>query len=258
MATTLHNPVTTKFHGHVGPYIYYVVRNQQRIRSMPSKVHNPRSPKQTAHRTRFSAANSLAATFRDAYPLGYNKNSQGLDPRSAFVKHIYHEALSQDSLLDPNKLKISQGSLVIFQPSRTDYDGSRLTLRWALGNGQSADRLCVCVYNYTRGFAEFHQDLASRGEGRVSITIREDWREDHLYVYCFWHNPQTHKVSTSVVATEINNPDTQEKALVDLTKHLYNLSIPWKSYFQSRYLRKLLLSLPKPDTPDQVPHPLKP
>jgi hypothetical protein len=65
MATTLHNPVTTKFHGHVGPYIYYVVRNQQRIRSMPSKVHNPRSPKQTAHRTRFSAANSLAATFRD-------------------------------------------------------------------------------------------------------------------------------------------------------------------------------------------------
>jgi hypothetical protein len=242
MATTLHNPVTTKFHGHVGPYIYYVVRNQQRIRSMPSKVHNPRSPKQTAHRTRFSAANSLAATFRDAYPLGYHKNSQGLDPRSAFVKQIYHEALSQDSLLDPNKLKISQGSLVIFQPTRTDYDGSRLTLRWALGNGQSADRLCVCVYNYTRGFAEFRQDLASRGEGRVSITIREDWREDHLYVYCFWHNPLTHKVSTSVVATEINNPDTQEKALDDLTKHLYNLSIPWKSYFQSRYLRKLLLS----------------
>lgn len=236
MATTDFNPLTSKFHGQLGPFVYYVVGGQQRIRTRPSHVRNPRSQLQTAHRTRFSAANTIAAIFNGAYQVGYKKAVQGLDARSAFVKHVYHDVLSDDAILNPDRLKVSQGSLQIFQPSRVDLDGSRLSLRWSLYGGASSDRLCVCVYSYSQGYSQFFPDVASRADHRVSVNIEGNFLSDHLYIYCFWHNPTFHKVSTSVVAAEFNNPDSDEAKLLDLTKHLQTLSLGWKNPLRRDFL----------------------
>ena len=235
MATTPHNPLTSKFYGHVGPCIYYVVHNQQRIRSMPSHVYNPRTPGQVAHRARFATANSIAAIFGKIYQVGYRHAHRDLDPRSTFVKHIYHDALNAATILNPNNLHLSKGTLQIFQPTRVDLDGSRLTLRWSISGGSTSDRLCICLYNYTRGMAETYLDHASRAAGRTTITVRADCLSDHLYLYCFWHNPDTRKVSTSVVAAEFNNPDNDEARDRELLLHIENLSIGWKNPLRTTY-----------------------
>ena len=259
MATTLHNPVTTKFHGHIGGIIYYVVRNQQRMRSLPSAVRNPRSSAQVAHRTRFATANSLAAVFKNIYKLGYRNNQQTdrndipLDPRAAFAKHIYHDALDADNNLDPTKLILSQGTLPQFNPLTSSIDPrtSTLSLRWSISGGAPTDRLCVVLYNYTRNQATFLQDIVSRQERHTTVTIPANYQNDHIYIYCFWHNPdnttkgnKNHKVSTSVLVAQLNNPDTQPAQSLDHQLHLYHLTAPWKSTFR----RQLTLpqSLPNP------------
>lgn len=239
MATTLHNPVTTKFHGLIGGIIYYVVHNQQRMRSRPSQVRNPRSTAQTAHRTRFAAANSVAALFNKVYPIGYRHADQHLDPRSAFVKHIYHSALNADAMLNPGHLAISKGSLQFFISTNVSYENPRLTLRWSFSHGNSSDRLCVCLYNHTRFASRFLPDIVSRGERRLSLSIPDDWRDDHIFVYCFWHNPDSNAVSTSVVATELNSPDNPDSAERDLSLHRLHISIRWKSYFRKRFIQAL-------------------
>lgn len=249
MATTPHNPVTTKFHGHVGPFIYYVVHNQQRIRTMPSAVRNPRTDDQVAHRTQFASANTIAAIFKNIYKLGYHNNQQTgrngipLDPRAAFAKHIYHDALDEHYRLDPTKLILSQGTLPQFKPLDVNVSPTQISLRWSISGGSPIDRLCVVLYNYTRNQATFLQDIVSRQERHTTVTIPSNSQHDHIYIYCFWHNPEntdprnSHKnikVSKSLLVAQLNNPNDESSKKLDLQQHLYHLTAPWQTKFRKQ------------------------
>ena len=238
MAKSDQNPLTSLFSGTVGSLVFYTVRNQQRIRTKPQRVRNPRSPKQNAHRSRLAVATSLAAVFKDAYLLGYALVDPDVAPRHLFVKHVYHDALSDSALLLPNRLLLSHGTLRPFNPSDVAADLSLVSIRWAV-SGAASDHLCLCLYNHTRARSCFFPDQASRAEGHTHITVPSDWQSDHLYLYAFWHNPATHKVSDSVVVAELNAPDSQEAAHNDLKQHLDHLTATWRPRLRKSFLQSI-------------------
>lgn len=204
---------------------------------MPSSVRNPRSAAQRAHRNRFAVANSVAASFKEVYTTGYghtrekDKSGYALDARSAFVRHIYRKALDGDSRLDPMMLQISSGTMPRFAATSVRVEESRLTLRWSMSGGGANDRLRICLYNYTQSRAKLLEESVSRRERHTTVMIPQEWEKDHVYVYCFWQNPEGTKVGNSEVVAQTNVPEEREEQEEEMKRHLYNVSIRWKRKF---------------------------
>ncbi|MBQ6047528.1 MAG: hypothetical protein IJL38_07925 [Bacteroidales bacterium] len=213
--------------GKLSNVIFYTVRGHKYLRMRPSSVTNPRSEAQQHHRSHFALASSFAHFVGGIYKVGYQYYNVGVCQRANFVKHIYHDAIRPDLTIDLHKLLISKGSLPQFTPTSVTEADSTLTLRWSIGHGDPADTLNILVLNASRTIAMSHIDEARRYDGSCRLAIPEDWEGDHIIVYCFWHNQRTRAVSVSVIAGELNAPETAEEQVIENGGLVYRVAHNW-------------------------------
>lgn len=215
--------------GKLGPVIGYVVRGHKYLRKKPSFVANPRSEAQQHHRSHFALASSFAHFVGRIYKVGYQYYNVDVCQRANFVKHIYHDAIRPDLTVDLHKVMISKGSLPQFGASSVNWGESSVTLRWSIGHGDPSDTLNILVFNATQTIAMSRIDEARRADGSCRLAIPEDWAGDHIIVYCFWHNQRTHAVSDSVIAAELNAPETVEEQMIEDKNLIDKVSHNWVS-----------------------------
>jgi hypothetical protein len=237
------------FSGALGPVIGYTVRGHRYLRTMPAHVANPRSEAQQRHRSHFALASSFAHFVGGIYKVGYQYYNVEVCQRANFVKHIYHDAIRPDLTIDLHKLLISKGSLPQFNPTSVTEADSTLTLRWSIGHGDQSDMLNVLVFNATRTIAMSHIDEARRCDGSCRLAIPEDWEGDHIIIYCFWHNRRTQTVSDSVIAGELNAPETTEEQAIEDKSLIDRVAHNWVN--QKHLLLTHFHSAPHTDSPPE-------
>ena len=74
--------------GRVGPVVGYVCNGRVIVRSAPTEIHNPRTPRQQAGRAVFGAASCLARGMRAALEVGLRGAGEALlmSARNYFIK----------------------------------------------------------------------------------------------------------------------------------------------------------------------------
>ena len=205
--------------GNVGGLIGYTVRGHRYLRSMPAHVRNPRTPAQQAHRSHFSLVSTFIHTLGPIYKLGYQHYNPDLSPRANLFHHIFYDAVNPETLtLDPAKVLISRGTLPTFQPTAVTHTSSAISLRWHINQGTPQDQLHLLLYNVTQAQSCPHYNAASRATAHLTITLPATWAPtDHIILYAFWHNPNTHANSDSTIPIQLNNPNGEQSYNQTLT-----------------------------------------
>ena len=236
-----HNASLTHWHGALGPVIGYTVRGHRYLRSMPAHVRNPRTPAQQAHRSHFSLVSTFIHTLGPIYKLGYRYHNPDLSPRANLFHHIYYDAVNPETLtLDPTKVLISRGTLPTFQPTAVTHTSSTISLRWHLTQGTPQDQLNLLLYNVTQAQSRPYYNAATRSHSRLTIPLPATWDPtDHIILYAFWHNPNTHANSDSTIPLQLNSPDTENSYNQSLTHLSQTLTHSHRHPITPRLLQKL-------------------
>lgn len=102
MARTLFNPVTTKWRGAIGGFVYSIVRGQQVIGARPSARKQSKSPYVMVQRAKFKLASQFSALWKDI--LNLNLQEQGdTVMRRAMSNKVAQEAMSlNDNVISMN------------------------------------------------------------------------------------------------------------------------------------------------------------
>ena len=216
------------FTGGVGGIIQYEVRGTLRVRSYPSHMHNPRTPAQTAHRTRFATASSFVRTIGNVYKLGYHNYNPTLSPRANFVHQVYTTALQPDGTIDPTRALIARGPLTPPLAATATITGNHIQLHWQRPNSRDL-QLTATLYNYTRALSQTTASLASSAQTSATLAIPNTWLSDQLYLYLFWHHPTSHSASDSIALTLT---PTTDPTTLQLHTHLHRqaLTAHWPSH----------------------------
>ena len=248
------NASLTHWHGALGPVIGYTVRGHRYLRSMPAHVRNPRTPAQQAHRSHFSLVSTFIHTLGPIYKLGYRYHNPDLSPRANLFHHIFYDAVNPQTLtLDPAKVLISRGTLPTFQPTAVTHTSSAITLRWSINQGTPQDQLNLLLYNVTQAQSRPYYNAASRATAHLTLTLPTTWDPtDHIILYAFWHNPNTHANSDSTIPLQLNPPDTENSYNQSLTHLSQTLTHSHRHPITPKLLATLHLpSQPSSDTPPQ-------
>ena len=216
------------FSGAVGPIIGYTVRGHRYFRSKPSTVRNPRTPSQTSHRQLFALVSSFVSLFRKAYSIGYRNYNTSNYPRANFFNQIYHNAITPTNTIDPSLILLSQGPLPPYIPASTDLFRNHLSLSWLPSSGNPVDLLSVVIYNHSRALSITRADCARRSSRlTLTLTITDEWTNDHLYIYTFFRNPSTNDCSDSTLIAQFNAPDSPQALSAELLNFLHQISHNW-------------------------------
>ena len=183
------------FSGRLGPAVGYLWMGRQCVRSLPTEVHNPRTPRQQAGRAVFGAASSLAASMSQALTVGLRgvAAAMRMSARNVFISlNRQHISLMEGELVvDYGALRVAEGELEEVTFGEVEQAGGSICVAFTSEGGRGADY--VYLYAYA---PEVQMGLLSvpalRCAGRVSIELPTAFRGHavHLYGFAWDHDLQ--------------------------------------------------------------------
>ena len=133
--------------------IFYNVNGQLRVRKCPAKVRNPRSPKQTAQRTRVKGIADLYALLDDQIYYNWKALAEGTTANgyNLFMSHNIRNLNAEGKIADPAKLCLAQGGLYTPQWVNTEMTAEgKMVITWDTTEGEErtsyCDRLLIAVH----------------------------------------------------------------------------------------------------------------
>lgn len=193
--------------GKIGPVTTYLRKGVQVVRAN-TKPRDPKTPKQLAHRMKFSLVNKDLSPLNSAIKLGHNGDT---DAYRTIVGKAYHEAIVGEYpnfTIDYSKIKISDGDLQLPADFKLELDESKncALFIWdepengSLKKASGSDMLNVVCYNMKFGAVEQMPSVARRLEKSASVILPKGWKlkETHFWVYFSSHVLQTNSESLYV------------------------------------------------------------
>lgn len=195
----------SKLSGKIGPVTTYVLNGKQvvRVNTIP---HDPKTPKQLAHRMKFALVNKALSPLNSAIKLGHRGDTGAY--RSLIGKAFKEAIIGEypDFALDYTKIKIAEGKLqlppeIMIEP---DFENSTLLLKW---DGQVSvskdlakdnDQINIVVYNVKENIVNSFSGVAKRSDGYVSITIHNARAPEDMHVWVYFSSFSLQMNSDSV------------------------------------------------------------
>lgn len=178
--------------GRIGPIIAYTVNGKQRFRTYAAPT-NPKTEKQTSHRTKFAFVSKKISPLYSEIKLGYN------DPSIKYGKicgKVLREAVtgeSPDYLIDYSKIDIAVGKLQIHANVKVHIDKkkNRAVILWdkrlisIYGPGRVNDRVhSICYNDVEQDFIKIRETVY-RSDGEVTFILPDNWQpeDSHFWIY---------------------------------------------------------------------------
>ncbi len=203
---TIRNGGNGAFSGKAGSFIGSNWKNVNYIKGIPKLSKKPATQKQLEQRMRFGIALGFLTQIRDLVNTTYK--SQAGDHTTGMnmaLQNVLNNAIVgtyPDLQIDPSLITLSKGSLKEMLDLTVVTDNTSLTLNWFVNLSKSSafadDKLFVLVYHQGRNvFLEF-EEIATRGEGTVTLTLPNQFVDEPIGVYAFFQQRDNSRFSPSV------------------------------------------------------------
>lgn len=196
--------------GKIGPIITYVRNGTQVVRAK-SVPRDPKTPKQMAHRMKFTLINKGLPPLNTSIKLGHRGDTNAY---RTLVGKAYHEAIIGEYpnfSLDYSKIKIAEGDLQLPAEIDFEYDVNTSTALFSWNTqiikskemavkAKDNDQVNIVLFNEKFMVADHLSGVAKRSAGTVSISVNSNWELDDTYfwVYMSSYDLQMNSDSLSV------------------------------------------------------------
>ena len=193
--------ITGKVGSVVGAYwrdIYY-------IRSLPSKVNNPRTEGQVKQRSKFSVTMEFLSAITPFIRIGYKEYSTGRQTafNAATSYNIKNATIERNDKfeLDFSKVLVSRGSLCTAFGIKGEIINGQLQFTWDATlkeNARSNDMVMLLAYNSTKKEAIYNFYVAQRSHRTADMQLPSTWADDVIHSYISFRSADGELVSESV------------------------------------------------------------
>lgn len=193
--------ITGKVGNVVGAYwrdIYY-------IRSLPSKINNPRTKGQVKQRSKFSVTMEFLKTITPYIRIGYKECSTGRNTAfNVATSYIMKNATTEkfDNIeLDFSKVLVSRGSLISATGIKAEIINRQIQFNWDSildENASSNNLVMVLAYNSTKKEANYNICASQRSNSVALLQMPPAWHGDTIHSYLSFRTADGEKVSDSL------------------------------------------------------------
>lgn len=172
--------------GKLGNIIFYTVRGRQYVRVVPTKVRNPKTAQQQAHRNAFAEISRLSSDLADAHRIGLADEARHrqLNTFSVF-KHLNKNVCAAG--IDYASVVVSQGHVAKAEITQAVLDGSGLLTVGFDGvqsGGSARDEFLLFVYSPASRLC-LPVEAVSRASGSLTVKLPGTHFPLPLHLYAF-------------------------------------------------------------------------
>jgi hypothetical protein len=197
--------------GRHGTAVAVVQKDGTNVLRVFRKPFNPNSPKQLAHRLKFSLVNKELSPLRQVVTLG-NKGNTGAFRR--VVGKALTEAITgeyPDFAIDLNLVQLTTGTLQsVEKADATVTEGTaQVNVTWdtTLGFhsrlGADDDEVNIVCFNKETGMVLPFLKAALRSEGSASLTLPDIWKGNTIHTWLFLTSADGLYVSDSISMADV-------------------------------------------------------
>ena len=202
---TIKKGILGGFSGKVGNVVGASWKGVDYIRSLPSKVRNPRSKGQVAQRTRFSLIAKFVRALLPVIRVGFKQSAGAYNSAySAAVSYNVQNAVKgehPDFEIDFSNAMLSKGGLTGTYEATATREPGILNAEWepvARGNASVEDHVVIAAYNPIKEEAMYDLHAASRGDGSGELQLPTAWDGDEVEAFVMFISEDGKQVSDSV------------------------------------------------------------
>ena len=195
------------FSGRIGPIIAYMVNGKQRFRTY-TDPRNPKTKKQTAHRSKFGFVSSMVSPLFKQIKIGFKDNNLNYGTVCGKVSREAVVGQFPDLSMDYSKIKIAEGKLRLPAEIKVKVEENSQVVRftWNSENSSSSkpsgseDRInIICLNEGVKEAKRFSTNFLRREE-KAHVELPEGWNpaEMHYWVYMSSYNRQVNSDSEYV------------------------------------------------------------
>ena len=185
-----------KWHNSLGGVVGYKARGKHFLRVKPCSVHDPNTAAQQETRTKFKFITQLIHKIGGVYKLGYKNVDSTRSERGMFFENLWYDAVTGNAndgyTVDYEKVKVARGLLLPTYSMTCSVLGAqhKCSYSWTDNSGQgdaeSTDKICINLYNPTKGVSMLFEDVAQRSAEACQVQYSTAWAGDTVYNYIFW------------------------------------------------------------------------
>ena len=204
---TIKKGIMGGFSGKVGNVVGASWKGIDYIRSLPSKVRNPKTPGQVMQRDKFSLIVKFVRSVLPVIQVGF-KSSAGAENSAytAAMSYNMNRAVKgeyPDFEIDFPNAAISRGSLPAVNNLTAEREAGSLNFAWdtdAFNNASALDRVMLIAYNPGKQQAVYNMSAGARGEGNAPLAVPSAWDGDDVEAFAVFISEDGTGVSDSVYA----------------------------------------------------------
>ena len=186
-----------RIHGQLGKQIVgYKVRDKHYLRVYPCSFSDANTPAQQETRAKFSFVSKLIHKIGGVYRIGYKNVDSSRSQHGMFFQNLWDDAvtgnMSDGYTVDYEKVKVARGLLLPTHSMTCSVLGAqhKCSYSWTDNSGQgdaeSTDKICINLYNPTKGVSMLFEDVATREAEACQVQYSTAWAGDTVYNYIFW------------------------------------------------------------------------
>lgn len=176
--------------GKMGPIVAYVVNGKQRFRTF-TEPRNPKTPKQTAHRSRFGFVSKMVSPLYAQIKLGYKNDNLVYGTVCGKVNREAVIGKYPDLKIDYSKIQIAEGKLkpLSMVTLKIDEITNTANFNWDYETNskfaKANDRVNIVCFNEALPNEIFRESPSNRVEGKAIVELPKHWNasETHFWLY---------------------------------------------------------------------------
>lgn len=201
---TIKKGILGGFSGKVGTVVGSSWKGIDYIRSLPTTVRNPRTPRQVDQRGKFATVISFLSKIAPIIRIGFKDFTDKQTAINAAMSYNLKNAVTGEAgvyEMDFPKVMISRGTLYKPVSGAVQIVDGEVSIGWDLdfaGNGSATDMSNVLVYNITKDEAMVVVNASDRIEGYYGAVYHDHWKGDQVEVFVTFTSEDGKLVSDSL------------------------------------------------------------
>ena len=168
------------------------------LRSIPTRINNPRTPIQQAQRSRFSVALNFLRPLTPILRIGFREGAVRQSAFNAAMSYTMRYALTETPAgiaISYGNVMVSQGSLMGAHDTAARLTEGKAIFTWnrhrRTGNASPQDHALTMVYHKPSQQAAYETAGVFRREGGMELDYPKEWAAEDVAVYlAFWNEKE--------------------------------------------------------------------
>jgi len=202
---TIKKGILGGFSGKVGTVVGSSWKGITYMRSLPTKVKDPRTELQMIQRSKFAVTINFLQPMTELLRAGWKLYSNRKSPFNAAMAYTIAKAVAGDYpnySIDPAKVLVSRGPLAPPVNAVATPATGAVNFQWGDNSGSGAarqtDKALLAVLNPAKDDAVFIVAGAARSDSAQSVAIPHNWVGDMVEVYMGFISQDGRDIANSV------------------------------------------------------------